>query len=115
MQGDKLDQVKAAGAAALEAFSPEDEIGLWTFSDFVDRLVPIGPLASNHDKLAVHIKELKAGGATALYKATSAAVADVQSGWDARYINAVLLLSDGQDSSFGSDSSLVRSLGAQPG
>jgi len=114
MQGSKLDAVKAAGAAALEAFSPEDQIGLWTFSDGVNKLDPIEPLASTHEKLASDIKALRAGGGTALYKATEAAVADVQAGWDTSHINAVLLLTDGQNSGVDSDAALVRSLAAQP-
>jgi Ca-activated chloride channel homolog len=114
MQGSKLDEVKAAGAAALETFSPEDQIGLWTFSDGINRLDPIAPLASIHDKLDSDIKALAAGGGTALYKATAQAVAYVQAGWDTSHINAVLLLTDGQNSGFDNDGALVRSLSAQP-
>jgi Ca-activated chloride channel family protein len=114
MQGSKLDQVKAAGAAGLDAFSSEDEIGLWSFSTGINRLDPIAPLSTAHDKLASDIRNLAANGGTDLYKTTSAAVAEVQSGWDPSHINAVLLLTDGQDSNGGSDGALVHALAVQP-
>ena len=114
MEGAKLDQVKAAGAAALEAFSPQDEVGLWSFSTGVNKLEPIAPIALIHGALATDIKALTANGGTALYRATTAAVAEVQSSWDPSRINAVLVLSDGQDSNGGSDSGLVQSLASQP-
>jgi Ca-activated chloride channel family protein len=41
---------------------------------------------------------LQAGGGTALYRATSDAVSAVQSSWDLTRINAVVLLTDGQNS-----------------
>jgi Ca-activated chloride channel homolog len=115
MDGDKLSQVKAAGAATLDVLSPNDELGLWTFSDQIDKLVPIGPVGPNHSELARHIAVLQAGGGTALYRATSDAVQEVLSGWDPSRINAVVLLTDGQNSDLNDSdlNALLRSLEAQ--
>jgi Ca-activated chloride channel family protein len=116
MDGDKLNQVKAAGAATLDVLSPNDELGLWTFSDQIYKLVPIGPVGPNHSELARHIAVLEAGGGTALYRATSDAVQEVLNDWDPTRINAVVLLTDGQNSD-PNDSDLnvlLRSLEARP-
>jgi Ca-activated chloride channel family protein len=116
MDGDKLNQVKAAGAAALNVLSPDDQIGLWAFSDQIDKLVPIEPVGPNHAELARHIAVLQAGGGTALYRATRDAVGDVLNGWDPTRINAVVLLTDGQNSDPGDSdlNTLLRSLETQP-
>lgn len=116
MDGDKLNQVKAAGAAALKVFSPDDEVGLWAFSDQIYQLMPIAPVGANQAELARHIAVLEAGGGTALYRATSDAVRGVQSGWDPARINAVVLLTDGQNSdTTDSDlNALLRALESQP-
>jgi Ca-activated chloride channel homolog len=116
MSGDKLNQVKAAGAAALNVLSPNDELGLWTFSDQIYKLVPIAPVGPNQAELARHIAVLEAGGGTALYRATSDAIGEVESGWDPARINAVVLLTDGQNSDPGDSnlSALLRSLESQP-
>ena len=116
MDGEKLTQVKAAGAAILKVFSPDDEVGLWAFSDQIYRLEPIAPVGPNHAELARHIDVLAAGGGTALYRVTSDAVQEVQGGWDPTRINAVVLLTDGQNSDpTNSDlNALLRSLESQP-
>jgi Ca-activated chloride channel family protein len=116
MDGDKLNQVKAAGAAALQVFSPDDEVGLWAFSDQIRQLIPIGPVGPNEAELARQISALQAGGGTALYRATSDAVSAVQSSWDLTRINAVVLLTDGQNSDPNDSDldALLRSLESQP-
>jgi Ca-activated chloride channel family protein len=116
MDGDKLDQVKAAGAAALNVVSAKDEVGLWAFSDKIQQLGAIGPVGPNQAELASNIAGLRAGGGTALYRATSEAVGEVQNGWDPTRINAVVLLTDGQnsDSSDSDLSALLQSLSSQP-
>ena len=116
MFGDKLNQIKAAGAAALQVFSPDDEVGLWAFSDQIHELIPIGAAGPNEAELARQISALQAGGGTALYRATSDAVRAVQSGWDPTRINAVVLLTDGQNSDPNDSDldALLRSLESQP-
>jgi Ca-activated chloride channel family protein len=116
MDGAKLDQVKAAGAAALKVFSPDDQVGLWAFSDQIYKLVSIAPVGPNQAELTHQIVALGAYGGTALYRAVRDAVREVQNGWDPKRINAVVLLTDGQNSdpSDSDLSGLLRQLGSQP-
>jgi Ca-activated chloride channel homolog len=80
--GSKLRHAKEGLQGFLGELSPRDRVELITFSDDVRELVPLQPFAR---------------GRTRLYDATSQAVADIAARHDARRINAVVLLSDGQD------------------
>ena len=116
MTGDKLSQVKAAGAAVLDLFAPDDEVGLWSFSNEIRRLNAIDLVGAHRAELARSIDRLDANGGTALYRVTAEAVRDVRSTWNPTRINAVVLLTDGQNSD-GSNSDLdglLHSLAAQP-
>jgi len=116
MAGDKLLQVKTAATAVLDVFSPNDQVGLWSFSDQIYRLNSIDSVESNHAQVARQIGLLVAGGGTALYRATSDAVKEVQGSWDPTRINAVVLLTDGQNSDPANSNlaALVQSLQSQP-
>jgi Ca-activated chloride channel family protein len=93
----KLDLVKAALLGALGQVGDDDEVGLWSFSDQHTELVPIGRVGSQRDRLKEAVGKLQAGGGTLLYST-------VEDGWkfmsstnDATHINAVVVLTDGQD------------------
>jgi Ca-activated chloride channel family protein len=60
-------------------------------------MVPIGPLESNRERILAAIDQLVARGNTALYDAVIAAVEHLQANSSPERIQAVLLLSDGQD------------------
>jgi Ca-activated chloride channel family protein len=99
MEGAKLDQVKKAAVAALGLFADDDKLGLWTFSDDVTRVEPIGLVGPQRQEFTAEVQRLFAAASTALYKATRLAVGAVQDGWDPDRINAVIVLTDGQNAS----------------
>jgi hypothetical protein len=97
-----------AAAAGLELYPDSTEVGLWSFSENDpptsdhSELVPISGLtAPAHGRAA--LGEALAGlrpvpdGGTALYDTTLAAVRAVRAAWDPSRVNAVVLLSDGED------------------
>ena len=116
MDGEKLQQVKAAATAVLKVLSPNDKVGLWAFSDQVYRLEPIGQIELLEADLIRHIDLLRASGGTALYRVTKDAVDEVQGSWDSSRINAVVLLTDGQNSDPSNNDleGLIRTLQNQP-
>jgi Ca-activated chloride channel homolog len=116
MDGEKLQQVKAAATAVLKVFSPNDQVGLWAFSDQVYHLEPIEQVGPHRADLTRHIDLLRASGGTALYRVTKDAVAEVRGSWDPERINAVVLLTDGQNSDPTNNDldGLIRSLHDQP-
>jgi Ca-activated chloride channel family protein len=93
----KLKHAKEGLQGFLNELSPRDRVGLTTFSDDVHRIVPLRPFAQNEKVLRATIRNLVADGATALYDATAAGVDEVAALNDTKRINAVVLLSDGQN------------------
>lgn len=106
----RLDAAKAAAVASLDELTGDDEVGLWIFST-EDRFAGTGgpapapyqevlapaPLATVKEQLVTAIDGLYAGGGTALYHTIRAAQREMVTGLDRRRINAIVVLSDGQN------------------
>jgi Ca-activated chloride channel homolog len=99
----KLQLAKQAAIDALDEFKDEDEVGLRVFStdlfgkpgvNSVD-LVPIGPIGQTREGLRDRIRNLQGQQGTPLYDATGDAYTTMVGGYDARKINAIVLLTDG--------------------
>jgi Ca-activated chloride channel homolog len=81
----------------LRQFSPRDRVGLLTFSDQVNSIVPVASMATNRGLLLSSVDQLVAGGGTAVYDATLRGVAEIAALNDTTRINAVVVLTDGAD------------------
>ncbi|HVM55001.1 MAG TPA: substrate-binding domain-containing protein [Acidimicrobiales bacterium] len=101
----KLDLAKQAAIEALDQFKDEDEVGLRIFStglagtepsDYVD-LVPFGPIGEQRELLASRIRSLVPTQGTPLYTAVRDSYRSMQDDYAADRINAIVLLSDGQN------------------
>jgi Ca-activated chloride channel family protein len=93
----KLDYAKEGLKAFLSEAAPQDRIGLTKFSSEVKQLVPIAPMATNRKPLRRAIDEIFPEGETALRDAILDAVRAVDSKLDKNAINAVVVLTDGQN------------------
>ena len=96
----KLDQAKQAARAFIEATPLDNKVGLLTFSESVDYLVPLDLLSQNKEKILTEIQNLNAYGDTALYDVISESIKLFQdSGTDDTQdrIRGIVVLSDGQD------------------
>jgi Ca-activated chloride channel family protein len=100
----KLDLAKDAAIDALDEFSEDDELGLWVFStglgdgdDNVLELVPTSRVGDVRERLRTRIGELFPTQGTPLYEVTQAAYESMVADFDPTRINAVVLLSDGQN------------------
>ena len=93
----KIDHAKKGLQGFLSQLSPRDRVGLVRFSDDVQTVVPVRPFAKDAGELRRRVRGLVADGQTALYAATSQAVDNVAALNDPDRINAVVLLSDGDD------------------
>jgi hypothetical protein len=105
----RLDLALRAAAAGMELYPETTEVGLWSFSEDVpgggdhQELVPIGPLTdagpSGRKALALAVAGVRPvpDGGTGLYDTTLAAVRTVRAGWDPERVNAVVVLTDGED------------------
>ena len=114
VQESRLGRAKAGLDAFLAQVAPQDRVGLTVFSDQIRPLVPLGSMATNKARLRQSIDGVNADGGTRIYDVTAAAVADVAKVADKSRINAVVLLTDGEDTdSTRSAQDIVKELGAQ--
>lgn len=114
----KLRAASDAARSAMQLFTDDDEVGLWTFSTPIGKgkdwqpLVPIGPMrervgaAARRATIDADLAGLKVHGGTALYRSIEAAYEEVHARYRADRINAVVVLTDGYDSSKGRGPSL---------
>jgi len=113
-QEKRLQNAKQGLQAFLKEVAPQDNIGLTIFSDRIQPLVDISPARANRARLRSTVSNLIADGGTAIYDATSEGVAQVTRLADTSRINAVVLLTDGEDTdSTKSVDDVVRELEAQ--
>lgn len=96
----RLALVKPAASRALELLTDRDEVGLWTFSSpGYAEVVPVGKLVADHRAaLTGAINGLRANGGTDLYNTIGAAYDKMTAEPDPDRINAIVVLSDGEDS-----------------
>jgi Ca-activated chloride channel family protein len=97
----KLEEAKRGLRGFFAAAAPQDRIGLMKFSNRPQMLVPIAPFGSNRPKLQAALDQVFPEDDTALYQATAAGVDVVKKRADTSRINAVVLLTDGQDTAGG--------------
>jgi Ca-activated chloride channel family protein len=97
VEENRLERAKEGLATFLREVSPNDRVGLTAFSDEIRPLVPIAPVRQNGPKLRSTIDTLIADGGTAFHDAAIRGLADVQQLRDRERINAVVLLTDGED------------------
>jgi Ca-activated chloride channel family protein len=94
---DKIGQARLGLQAFLRELSKRDRVGLMTFSTEPQTIVPLAPFAQNRGLLRMRVSELVASGDTALYNATLRGWETVDALRDDERINAVVVLSDGED------------------
>jgi Ca-activated chloride channel family protein len=110
----RLSNAKQGLRAFLREVAPQDRVGLTVFNDKVTPLSPIEPIRDNRSRLQGLVSGLVADGGTAIYDATDQGVAQVSKLADTSRINAVVLLTDGEDTdSSKTVATLVRELDAQ--
>jgi Ca-activated chloride channel homolog len=102
----------------LEAFfrevSPNDRVGLMIFSDRIQPLVPLIPFREGRERLRGTVRSLIADGGTAVYDATQQGYGIVRELGDRERINAVVVLTDGEDTDSSTPADEVaRTLAAQ--
>src|SRR4051812_19266822 len=95
----KIDQAKDGLRVFFRELSPRDRVGLSSFNTKVFKEAPIAPVATNLKRLRERVNGLLPDGETAVYDATNEGYNAVRSLHDDSRINAVVVLTDGQDTS----------------
>jgi len=111
----KIDQAKDGLQRFIAEAQPQDKIGLWTFSTTIEKRVPITRLRDGgRERLTEAIGEIFPDGDTRVYDATLEGVRAVEEELDRGAINAVVVLTDGQDTASSTPlTSVVRELERQ--
>jgi Ca-activated chloride channel family protein len=114
-QENRLARAKQGLKAFFAAVGAQDSVGLTIFSERIEPLIPVGPFPQNKARLRETVSNLIADGGTAVYDATAQAFEQVRAHATPERINAVVVLTDGEDtdSSAGADDvvSTVRAQG----
>lgn len=98
-ESDKIGQARGAAKVFLDDQGGKNNIALVEFNTTVRTLVPMASLEQNRGDLNTRIDGLRASGNTALYDALLASIDQLQKNSDSNRIQAIVLLSDGQDTS----------------
>lgn len=116
MGGDKIAKAKEAAILAIKKLGPKDIVSVITYDSTVNVLVPATKV-SDKDAIIAKIRQLQAGGSTALFAGVSKGAAEVRKFLDKNRVNRVILISDGQanvgPSSPGELAALGRSFGKE--
>ncbi|WP_127473527.1 vWA domain-containing protein [Microbacterium sulfonylureivorans] len=99
----KLTAAKNAIALALDHFTAGDEVGLAAFAQSADgsmlpgTVSPVADIGSSRPELLAALDDLSSMGDTPLFQAVDTFAAQQAAGWSPDRINAVVLLSDGEN------------------
>lgn len=95
MSGDKIAKAREAALEAVNRLGPDDIVALVVYDTHVRTLIPAQRVGDGH-RLRNAICEIEAGGNTALHGGVTRGAAEVRRHMeDSRYVNRVILLSDG--------------------
>ena len=95
MDGEKIEQAKAAALALLKQLRPTDQISIVSFSDTVTVQLPMSHVGNSRE-VAAAVKAISVSGLTAMYDGLQAAFQQArQTSQEPGTVNRVLLLTDG--------------------
>jgi Ca-activated chloride channel family protein len=110
-EADKLPAVQDGLKLFLNQLGDEDAVGVLVFNDQITTLSPLGSLGSKRQNLDRAIDRLEADYNTVLYDVTTEALGQMERAYDPERINAIVLMTDGQDTaSWTNESSMMRTL-----
>jgi Ca-activated chloride channel family protein len=98
----RIELAKLSLERALRQFQPRDSVGVWGFTTYSDtritrEVTPVEPVDADQARLQNAARSLDASQGTPLYAAIRRAVAAMKSGYDPSRINAIVVLTDGQN------------------
>ncbi len=94
MQGDKIEQARTAAIHAIDRLRDSDIVSVIAYDSSVTVVVP-ATKASDRETIKAKIRDIHAGGNTALFAGVSTGASEIRKFKDDRKVNRVILLSDG--------------------
>ncbi|HLM10456.1 MAG TPA: VWA domain-containing protein [Thermoleophilaceae bacterium] len=103
----RLARAKEGLQTFFEQVGRQDSVGLTIFSDVIQPLIAVGPFRDSERELRSTVRNLIADGGTAVYDATIQAFEDMRGRAGPDRINAVVVLTDGEDTDSSADADEV--------
>ena len=94
MQGEKIEQARAAAVAAIDRLRDSDIVSIVTYDSTIKVVLP-ATKASDRTRIKEQIRAIQAGGNTALYAGVKKGAEEIKKFLDDKRVNRVILLSDG--------------------
>ena len=110
MEGDKIATAKASLQQFVDMLDSRDRIQIVTFSSQINTLAPLDVIGDRRSDLKNDIAMLSEGGNTMLYDATLQAYNDLKANGDPKHIRALVVLTDGKDTSGQEVSSIMSAI-----
>jgi len=114
MSGEKFQKAKAAALMVVDRLRPNDIISVISYDSTVEVLVP-AVAARERDYIRRRIQALTPRGSTALFAGVSYGIEEVSKNLSGKYVNRIVLLSDGQANIGPSSPNELGRLGASAG
>lgn len=105
MKGPRLQHLKTAVHSIIDECDPEDLLSVVTFSDNAEVLIPAQHPAEPREMKAL-VSTIRADGATAIYSGLKAGMAQVERKRHPRYVNHIILITDGR--TYGDEADCLR-------
>ena len=94
MNGQKLEQAKQAAVEAVQRLNRDDIFSLVVYDSNVQTIIPAQPVTDS-SRIVSRIRQIYAGGSTALFGGVSQGAFEIRKHLSPRYIHRIILLSDG--------------------
>ncbi|MBK9924593.1 MAG: VWA domain-containing protein [Anaerolineales bacterium] len=95
MKGEKMDVVKATAIQVLRNIRQQDILSVVTFSDRAEVIIPAS-YQQDRSRLEARIQMIQPGGGTEIFQGLEAGAREVIRSLDAKRVNHIVLLTDGQ-------------------
>lgn len=95
MKGEKMDVVKATAIQVLKNIRPQDILSVVAFSDRAEVIIPAS-YNQDRSRLEARIQMIQPSGGTEIFQGLDAGAREVMRSLDAKRLNHIILLTDGQ-------------------
>ena len=110
MRGERISTAKASLQQFIDLLDSRDRVQVLTFSSQINEVAALAELGDQREALKNDIAMISEGGNTKLYAATAKGYADIKAHGDPKHIRAVVVLTDGADTSGDDISTVVNAL-----
>jgi Ca-activated chloride channel family protein len=99
MSGEKINSARQSLIRFIDLLDDGDRLQITLFSDEIFTITPLSPLGEKREEVERRVSGVIEGGDTSLYDAVAQSYAELLAQGDPKHIKAMVVLTDGQDTS----------------